>query len=63
VVGIGMLGSGFISDQYVDGLQDVRDAVLVANYSRTMARAVEFAAKWTEPWGASPHHERNGQGG
>lgn len=46
MVGIGILGSGFISDQYVDGLQDVRTADLVANYSRSLDRAREFAAKW-----------------
>jgi predicted dehydrogenase len=51
VVGIGILGSGFISDQYVDGLQDVRNAQLVANYSRTMERATEFASRWSQPWG------------
>ena len=47
MVRIGMLGSGFISDQYVDGLQDVRTAEVVANYSRSLERATEFAAKWS----------------
>jgi predicted dehydrogenase len=55
VVGIGILGSGFISDQYVDGLQDVRNARLVANYSRTLERATAFAAKWADTWGGIPN--------
>src|SRR6187402_2717715 len=55
VVGIGILGSGFISDQYVDGLQDVRNAELVANYSRSLERAQEFAARWNRPWGPIPN--------
>ena len=46
LVGIGILGSGFISDQYADGLQDVRNAEIVANYSRSLDRARQFASKW-----------------
>jgi len=46
VVGIGMVGSGFIADTYADALQDVRNAELVAAYSRTARRAADFAAKW-----------------
>jgi predicted dehydrogenase len=41
-----MVGSGFIAGTYADALQDVRNAELVASYSRTAARAQEFAAKW-----------------
>ena len=39
MIGVGMLGSGFISDTYADALQDVRNAELVANYSRNLERA------------------------
>jgi len=46
VIGVGLLGSGFISETYADALQDVRNADLVANYSRDQARAAEFAQKW-----------------
>lgn len=46
MIGVGLLGSGFISDTYADALQDVRNADLVANYSRDQARAAEFAQKW-----------------
>jgi predicted dehydrogenase len=46
VIGVGLIGSGFISDTYADALQDVRDAVLVAGYSRDLARAEAFTAKW-----------------
>lgn len=46
MIGVGLLGSGFISDTYADALQDVRNADLVANYSRDRARAAEFAQKW-----------------
>jgi len=46
VIGIGLLGSGFISDTYADALQDVREAQVTANYSRNPERAAEFAQKW-----------------
>jgi predicted dehydrogenase len=46
VIGIGLLGSGFIGDTYADALRDVRDARIVANYSRDPARAGELAGKW-----------------
>jgi len=51
VIGIGILGSGFISDAYADALQDVRNARIVATYSRSAARAAEFARRW----GPIPH--------
>jgi predicted dehydrogenase len=40
------MGSGFVADFYMDGLRDVRNAEVVANYSRTAERAAEFAEKW-----------------
>jgi predicted dehydrogenase len=46
MIGIGLLGSGFIADTYADALQDVRGAELVANYSRDLERARGLAQKW-----------------
>ena len=46
MIGVGLIGSGFISDTYADALQDVRNATLVANYSRNLDRAVALAEKW-----------------
>ena len=46
MIRIGLLGSGFIADQYADALQDVRNGELVANYSRSLQRANSFADKW-----------------
>ncbi|MCW2869409.1 Gfo/Idh/MocA family oxidoreductase, partial [Actinacidiphila oryziradicis] len=46
MIGVGLIGSGFISDTYADALQDVRNAVLVANYSRDLARAEALGRKW-----------------
>ena len=46
MIGVGLLGSGFIGDCYADSLLDVRDARLVACYSRNALRAGEFAKKW-----------------
>jgi predicted dehydrogenase len=49
VIGVGILGSGFIADSYADSLLDVREAELVANYSRDAERAAEFAVRWSSP--------------
>ena len=46
MVGVGLLGSGFIADSYADALRDVKGAEAVANFSRDPRRASEFAAKW-----------------
>jgi predicted dehydrogenase len=46
VIGVGLIGSGFIGDTYADALQDVRNAQLVATCSRDLARATALAAKW-----------------
>ena len=46
MIGVGLLGSGFIGDCYADSLLDVRNGQLVACYSRNGARAGEFARKW-----------------
>jgi len=45
-VRIGMLGSGFVADFYMDGLRDVRDTEVVANYSRSEERAKEFGHRY-----------------
>src|SRR5207247_1552215 len=46
VVRIGMLGSGFVADFYMDGLRDVPGTEVVANYSRTEERAKDFGRKY-----------------
>lgn len=46
MIGVGILGSGFISDCYADALLDVRNGQLVACYSRNGERAAELAKKW-----------------
>jgi predicted dehydrogenase len=46
VIGVGLLGSGFIGATYADALGDVRDAALVAHFSRSPERAAAFAAAW-----------------
>ncbi len=45
MVKIGLLGSGFVSDFYMDGLRDVPGAEVVANYSRSEQRAQEFGRR------------------
>src|SRR5260370_13613979 len=45
MVKIGMLGSGFVADFYMDGLRDVPGAEVVANYSRSAERAKEFGRR------------------
>ena len=40
------LGSGFIAESYADALHDVRNAELVACYSRNSKRSAAFAEKW-----------------
>ncbi|TSD83438.1 Gfo/Idh/MocA family oxidoreductase [Mycobacterium sp. KBS0706] len=46
MIGIGLMGSGFIAETYADSLLDVRNAELVACCSRNPERARAFAAKW-----------------
>ena len=46
MIGVGLLGSGFIGECYADALLDVRNAELRACFSRSTARASEFAQKW-----------------
>lgn len=49
MIGIGILGSGFIADSYADSLLDVRNAELRAAYSRTPERVSAFGARWSVP--------------
>ncbi len=44
-VKLGLLGSGFVADFYMDGLRDVPGAQVVANYSRSEQRALEFGKR------------------
>ena len=46
MIGMGLLGSGFIAESYADALLDVRNAELRACYSRSPKRAAAFAEKW-----------------
>jgi predicted dehydrogenase len=46
MIGVGLLGSGFITETYADSLLDVRNAELVACCSRNPERARAFAEKW-----------------
>src|SRR4051794_34935409 len=44
-VRLGILGSGFVADFYLDGLRYVPGTEVVANYSRSAERAQEFGSK------------------
>jgi len=46
MIGVGLLGSGFIAETYADALTDVRNAQLIACYSRNPKRSAAFAEKW-----------------
>jgi predicted dehydrogenase len=48
-VNLGLLGSGFVADFYMDGLRDVPGAHVVANYSRSADRAREFGTRHDVP--------------
>src|ERR1700730_235961 len=48
-VRIAMLGSGFVAGFYMQGLANVRDHEVVANYSRKNHRARKFAQEWSIP--------------
>jgi len=45
-ISIGMLGSGFVADFYMQGLRDVNGQQVVLNYSQTRAHARRFSARW-----------------
>jgi predicted dehydrogenase len=46
VIGVGIVGSGFIANTYAEALQDVRNAEITANFSRGLGRARDFAGRW-----------------
>ena len=46
MIGVGLIGSGFIANTYAEALQDVRNAEIAANYSRRADRARAFADRW-----------------
>jgi predicted dehydrogenase len=46
---IGMLGSGFVAEFYLQGLANVNGQEVVANYSRSRKRAAAFAKRWNIP--------------
>lgn len=48
-VRIALLGSGFVAEFYMQGLANVAGQEVVANYSRSRARARKFAEKWGIP--------------
>ncbi|HET9180453.1 MAG TPA: Gfo/Idh/MocA family oxidoreductase [Terriglobia bacterium] len=48
-VRIAMLGSGFVAEFYLQGLANVNGQRVVANFSRSRARAKEFARRWAVP--------------
>jgi predicted dehydrogenase len=48
-VRIALLGSGFVSELYMLGLDEVRGHDLVVNYSRSAERAREFGQRWRIP--------------
>ncbi|HSZ40673.1 MAG TPA: Gfo/Idh/MocA family oxidoreductase [Trebonia sp.] len=46
MIGVGLIGSGFIAATYAEALRDVRNAEITACFSRDPARARAFAEKW-----------------
>jgi predicted dehydrogenase len=48
-VNLGLLGSGFVAEFYMDGLRDVPGAHVVANYSRSPERADAFGNRHDIP--------------
>src|SRR3954468_2409705 len=48
-VSLGLLGSGFVAEFYMDGLRDVPGAHVVANYSRSAQRAEDFGRRHDIP--------------
>jgi predicted dehydrogenase len=48
-VHLGLAGSGFVADFYMDGLRDVPGARVVANYSRSADRARDFGERYDVP--------------
>jgi Oxidoreductase family, NAD-binding Rossmann fold len=49
MIRLGMIGSGFVADFYMQGLVDVPGQQVVANYYQTRKRAQAFGEKWGVP--------------
>lgn len=49
IVRIGILGSGFVADFYMQGLADVNGQEVAVNFSRDQRRAEEFGTRWGIP--------------
>jgi predicted dehydrogenase len=49
IVNIGILGSGFVAEFYMQGLANVNGQQVVTNYSRSQKRAQGFARRWSIP--------------
>jgi predicted dehydrogenase len=49
MIGVGLIGSGFIAHTYAEALQDARNAEITANYSRDQVRARALAERWGIP--------------
>jgi predicted dehydrogenase len=54
MIRIGLLGSGFVAEFYMQALSQVPGQEVIANYSRTMERAEEFGRRW----GIAHHYSR-----
>lgn len=52
-INIAMLGSGFVADFYMQGLQNVNGHQVAVNWSRSPKRAKAFAARWGVPESAT----------
>ncbi|MCY3749188.1 MAG: Gfo/Idh/MocA family oxidoreductase, partial [Chloroflexi bacterium] len=49
MVRIAMLGSGFVCDFYMQALRYVPDQRVVVNFSKTQAKAEDYARRWNVP--------------
>ena len=49
IIRIGMLGSGFVANFYMEGLKNVNGQEVVINCDRSPERAESFAQKWNIP--------------
>ena len=58
-ISIAMLGSGFVADFYMQGLQNVNGQQVILNYSRSAAGAKRFAANWGVPESTTSGKSRN----
>ena len=57
MIRIAMLGSGFVCEFFMRALRYVPGQQVVVNFSRSEARAAEFAARWSIPAWTTDMHE------